>query len=88
MDFKIAVEQDEDGWYIVTVPALPGCVSRERLRQRRRKTLPKPSNYISAHSLGMEFPYISDPVQKKCLSLLTYDRQTPHPLPGCYQGTE
>jgi len=28
MDFKIAIEQDEDGWYIVTVPALPGCVSQ------------------------------------------------------------
>ncbi len=24
MEFKIAIEQDEDGWYIVTVPALPG----------------------------------------------------------------
>ena len=28
MDFKIAIEQDEDGWYIVTVPALPGCISQ------------------------------------------------------------
>ena len=28
MDFKFTIEQDEDGWYIVTVPALPGCISQ------------------------------------------------------------
>ncbi|MFA6363030.1 type II toxin-antitoxin system HicB family antitoxin [Methanoregula sp.] len=45
MDFKIAIEQDEEGWYIVTVPALSGLASlRERPGQRRRRTLPKPSN--------------------------------------------
>ena len=39
MNFKIAIEQDEDGWYIVTVPALPGCVSRERLRADAKKNI-------------------------------------------------
>jgi len=32
MDFKIAIEHDEDGWYIVTVPALPGCVSQGKTK--------------------------------------------------------
>lgn len=27
MKFHVKIEQDEDGFYIATVPALPGCVS-------------------------------------------------------------
>ncbi len=34
--FHVKIEQDEDGIYIATVPALPGCVSdgRQKLKQR------------------------------------------------------
>ncbi len=39
MDFKIAIEQDEDGWYIVTVPALPGCVSQGRTEKEAKKNI-------------------------------------------------
>ncbi len=28
MKFKVRLEKDEDGWYIATVPALPGCISQ------------------------------------------------------------
>jgi predicted RNase H-like HicB family nuclease len=28
MNIKISIKQDEDGWFIVTVPALPGCISQ------------------------------------------------------------
>ena len=28
MKFKILLEKDEDGWYVVTVLALPGCMSQ------------------------------------------------------------
>ena len=28
MHFKIKLEKDEDGMYVVTVPALPGCISQ------------------------------------------------------------
>ncbi|MEA1985272.1 MAG: type II toxin-antitoxin system HicB family antitoxin [Euryarchaeota archaeon] len=28
MKFKILLEKDEDGWYVATVPALPGCISQ------------------------------------------------------------
>ncbi len=37
MEFKIAIEQDEDGWYIVTVPSLPGCVSQGRTEEEAKK---------------------------------------------------
>jgi predicted RNase H-like HicB family nuclease len=39
MDFKIAIELDEDGWYIVTVPALPSCVSQGRTEKEAKKNI-------------------------------------------------
>ena len=39
MDFKILIEQDEDGWYIVTVPALPGCVSQGKTEEETKKNI-------------------------------------------------
>ncbi len=39
MEFKIAIEQDEDGWYIVTVPSLPGCVSQGRTEEEAKKNI-------------------------------------------------
>jgi predicted RNase H-like HicB family nuclease len=32
MKYRIHIEQDEDGVYVATVPALPGCVSQGRTR--------------------------------------------------------
>jgi len=28
MKWKIELEKDEDGWFVATCPALPGCVSQ------------------------------------------------------------
>lgn len=28
MKFKVVIEEDEDGGYVVSVPALPGCYSQ------------------------------------------------------------
>jgi len=33
MKFRILIEADEDGGLVVTVPALPGCVSQGATRQ-------------------------------------------------------
>ncbi len=30
MRFTVVMETDEDGMYVVTVPALPGCISDRR----------------------------------------------------------
>ena len=38
-EFKIAIEQDEDGWFIVTVPALPGCVSQGKTEEEAKKSI-------------------------------------------------
>lgn len=28
MKFKVVITEGEDGWYVVEVPALPGCISQ------------------------------------------------------------
>ncbi|MDD3159842.1 MAG: type II toxin-antitoxin system HicB family antitoxin [Candidatus ainarchaeum sp.] len=32
MKFKVVIEEDEDNNFVVTVPALPGCVSEGKTR--------------------------------------------------------
>lgn len=32
MRYRVVIEQDEDGWFVVTCPALPGCVSQGQSR--------------------------------------------------------
>ena len=46
--YRIYLEQDEDGVFIVTCPALPGCVSQGRTRDEAR------SNIRDAISLYLE----------------------------------
>ena len=42
--FKVIVERDEDGWYVASVPELPGCHTQARafddaLTQRIREAI-------------------------------------------------
>ena len=37
--FKIEMERDEDGWYVVTVPALPGCISQGKTEDEAKKNI-------------------------------------------------
>lgn len=32
MKYRVLIEQDEDGVFVVQVPALPGCISQGRTR--------------------------------------------------------
>lgn len=38
LQFKVMIEQDEDGWYVASVPELPGCYTQgktlEQVRER------------------------------------------------------
>jgi len=33
MKYRVLIEQDEDGVFVVEVPSVPGCVSQGRTRQ-------------------------------------------------------
>ncbi len=39
MRFKVRLEKDEDGWWVATVPALPGCISQGRTAAEARKNI-------------------------------------------------
>ena len=39
MDFKVVIEKDEDGWYIATVPSLPGCISQGRTEEEVKENI-------------------------------------------------
>ena len=33
MKFKVIIEEGEDGWYVIEVPALPGCISQGKTKK-------------------------------------------------------
>jgi predicted RNase H-like HicB family nuclease len=33
MKFKVVITEGEDGWYVVVVPALPGCISQGKTKK-------------------------------------------------------
>jgi len=39
MNFKVLIEKDEDGYYVATVPSLPGCVSQGKTEKQARKNI-------------------------------------------------
>lgn len=39
MKFKILIEKDEDGYYIATVPALPGCISQGKTEKEAKNNI-------------------------------------------------
>ncbi len=39
LDWKVIIEKDEDGFFTVTVPALPGCISQGKTRQEALKNV-------------------------------------------------
>ncbi|HPD07255.1 MAG TPA: type II toxin-antitoxin system HicB family antitoxin [Candidatus Bipolaricaulis sp.] len=39
MKYRVIIEQDEDGMYVVHCPSLPGCVSQGRTRDEARANI-------------------------------------------------
>ena len=39
MDFKELIEEDEDGWFVATVPFLPGCISQGKTQKEAIKNI-------------------------------------------------
>jgi len=39
MRFKVVVEKGEDGYYVVTVPSLPGCISQGKTKEEALKNI-------------------------------------------------
>lgn len=39
MKFKVRLEKDENGWWVATIPALPGCISQGRTAAEARRNI-------------------------------------------------
>lgn len=39
MNFKVLIEKDEDGFYVATVPSLPGCISQGKTEDEARENI-------------------------------------------------
>jgi len=39
MKFKVLLEKDEDGCYVATVPALPGCISQGKTEKEAQENI-------------------------------------------------
>ena len=39
MKYRILLEQDEDGMFVATCPALPGCISQGRTRAEAQENI-------------------------------------------------
>ena len=39
MKFRTLIEKDEDGFFIVTCPSLPGCISQGKTRREALKNI-------------------------------------------------
>ena len=49
MNLKVVITKGEDGWYVVTLPALPGCISQGRtIREAIRNIREASSLYLQS----------------------------------------
>lgn len=39
LQFKVLIERDESGWYVATVPELPGCYTQAKTIEALRKRI-------------------------------------------------
>jgi predicted RNase H-like HicB family nuclease len=39
MHLKVVITRGQDGWYVVTVPALPGCISQGKTQKEAKKNI-------------------------------------------------
>lgn len=39
MKYRVLIEQDEDGIFVVQVPSLPGCISQGRTREEALRNI-------------------------------------------------
>jgi len=64
MKFKVLIERDEDGWYVATVPSLPGCISQGKTEDEVKKNI-KEAIKLHLSALAEEGVPIKPPKEAK-----------------------
>ncbi len=39
MHLKVVITKGQDGWYVITVPALPGCISQGKSQKEAKENI-------------------------------------------------
>ncbi|MEW6775832.1 MAG: type II toxin-antitoxin system HicB family antitoxin [Bdellovibrionota bacterium] len=69
MKFRVLIEQDEDGVFVATCPALPGCVSQGKTRQEARANIQDAiSGYVE--SLKKHGEAIPPPIDEEIVDIV------------------
>ncbi len=67
MKFRVTIQQDEDGIFVVEVPALPGCLSQGRTRSEAieniREAIAAYLESLDAHSDAVPPPISEEIVE-------------------------
>ena len=50
-EFSVVIEKDEDGYFVATVPALPGCISQGKTEKTALKNI-KEAIELHVHALA------------------------------------
>lgn len=64
MDIKVVLEKDEDGVFVATVPALPGCISQGKTEKQALKNI-KEAIELHVHTLAEDGIPLSGKKQAK-----------------------
>jgi predicted RNase H-like HicB family nuclease len=64
MDIKVVLEKDEDGYFVATVPALPGCISQGKTEKSALKNI-KEAIELHVHTLAEDGIPLSGKKQAK-----------------------
>ena len=68
MKYRVLIEQDEDGVFVVEVPALPGCISQGNTREEALRSI---QEAIAAYleSLKAHGEPIPPPIQEEVVEV-------------------
>ena len=47
MQLNVVITKGEDGWYVVTVPSLPGCITQGRTIKEAKQNIREASSCVS-----------------------------------------
>lgn len=61
LQFQVLIEQDEDGWYVASVPELPGCYTQGKTIEQARERIQEAITLVLRTEPDIKKEKISNP---------------------------
>lgn len=68
MKYRVLIEQDEDGVFVVEVPSLPGCISQGQTRPEATANI-KEATVVYLESLAAHNDPVPQPIVEKLIEV-------------------